>query len=140
MQEHFLSAEGLQLLQLNENVNVFGIPSRSSGRGRPSGGVAIIVRASLRASTFKEADFYIAVKIKNTVVLSVYIPTNYRNVQSDNKFNIACGKVAAVATLCAAEKISCIIAGDMNSNLSDANDPRGQILLDACPSLRVLRN
>ena len=28
----------------------------------------------------------------------------------------------------------------MNSNLSDANDPRGQILLDACPSLRVLRN
>jgi exonuclease III len=46
VQEHFLSAEGLQLLQLNENVNVFGIPSRRSGRGRPSGGVAIIVRAS----------------------------------------------------------------------------------------------
>jgi len=51
LQEHFSSKEGLSLLQLDGWVGVFRVPGLSSGRQRPSGGVALLVSAVTYAQT-----------------------------------------------------------------------------------------
>lgn len=91
LQEHFLTTEGLQLLEVNDSSSVFSVPAKRSGRGRPSGGISILVRRSLNPSLYKQSDFFLGVRIADTALFCVYMPTDYRDDESDARFNVACG-------------------------------------------------
>ena len=139
LQEHFLTTEGLQLLEVNDSSSVFSVPAKRSGRGRPSGGISILVRRSLNPSLYKQSDFFVGVRIADTALFCVYMPTDYRDDESDARFNVACGQICGAVDGCVTQKLSCIVTGDMNCNLCD-NSPRTQVLVAACESLRVLEN
>ena len=139
LQEHFLTTEGLQLLEVNDSSSVFSVPAKCSGRGRPSGGISILVRRSLNPSLYKQPDFFVGVRIADTALFCVYMPTDYRDDESDARFNVACGQICGAVDGCVTQKLSCIVTGDMNCNLCD-NSPRTQVLVAACESLRVLEN
>lgn len=140
LQEHFLSSEGLALLQLDGWVKVFGVPALSSGRGRPSGGVALLIRAELMPKSIASSDFFMSVQLLDVAVFSIYMPTDYRDLSSERKFSIACRKLANAVSEAQKQGLTVIVAGDMNCNLSDANSSRTEILLSSCPQLTVINN
>ena len=141
IQEHFLSSESLDILSLDGWLKVFGVSAitSQSGKGRPSGGIAVLARAELLPALHSSSDNYVAVKINETVIYSVYMPTDYRDLKSERKFSIACKKLASSVSGSKQQGLNVILAGDMNCNLSGTN-PRSQIFLNALTGLEVLLN
>ena len=80
LQEHFLSIEATSILELNKGVKAFVVPAKSSVKGRPSGGVAILVSGALNPLLYKTSDFFITVKMHKTIVFSVYMPMTIETV------------------------------------------------------------
>ena len=56
LQEHFLINEGTELLNIGDSIDLFAFGAKSSGSGRPSGGIAILASKSLRATVFQVSD------------------------------------------------------------------------------------
>lgn len=140
VQEHFLSNQAVSLLELNDGVKVFATPAKSSGRGRPSGGIAILVSSRLNPILYKSSDFFVAVKVHKTVIHSVYMPTDYRDSKSEKKFSEACSKLSSSVGSCSSQGLVCIVAGDVNCDLTDESNARAQILLSSCDGLRLANN
>ena len=140
LQEHFLSIEATSILELNKGVKAFAVPAKSSVKGRPSGGVAILVSGALNPVLYKTSDFFIAVKIHKTIVFSVYMPTDYRNNKSEVKFSGACSKLSNSIRSCLSQGFECILAGDMNCDLTNNNSAKTQLFLASCDELCLTIN
>ena len=48
VQEHFLTEQAVNLLEINDGVKSFVVQASSVERGRPSGGVAILITSTLK--------------------------------------------------------------------------------------------
>ena len=59
LQEHFLTSHSLGLLKIDNNFTSYSVPAkRSASSGRPSGGIAMLVRTSCRSSIFDSSDSF----------------------------------------------------------------------------------
>ena len=139
LQEHFLSSDSRQLLEFTSSHNLFFHHAKST-RGRPSGGLALMIRKELLGNLVAKSDSFLAVKVSNVVIFVVYFPTNYRNDMSERKFSLTCTSIAKLVSKYEDEGLSCLLFGDFNCELSDPENNRSQILLHACPSLTYVGN
>ena len=129
LQEHFLTSHSLGLLKIDNNFTSYSVPAkRSASSGRPSGGIAMLVRTSCRSSIFDSCDFFLAVRVKEYVIVNVYLPTDYRNDRSEFLFTSACEKLGSCLSKIRLLGKCCIIIGDFNCNLTDASLLRTSIL------------
>ena len=94
IQEHFLSADNMKLLDIvPSHVLHFVAAKRPRKRGRPSGGLATIIYRHTNSELFAKSDHFLAVKVGDTVIVNVYLPTDYRDENSETKFALACRKL-----------------------------------------------
>jgi len=87
LQEHFITTVGENLLKLDSSLVTYSRGARSSGADRPSGGIAVYVKNHLDPGLFRHSDYFVAVKIKNLVIASVYLPNDYSNDRSEVLFD-----------------------------------------------------
>ena len=94
LHEHFLFKEELALQQLDGWVKVLGVTGLSSGKGRPFGGVALLIYAKLMPKPISFSDFFMSVQLLDVAVFSTYMSTNYHDLYSEQKFSMVCSKLA----------------------------------------------
>jgi exonuclease III len=140
LQEHFLSTSSVSLLKFSDNIQVFSVPAVASGRGRPSGGVAILVNSHLAVQLFSQNECFVAVKIGEAYVFSVYLPTDYRDIASEERFSVACSQLVRSVQDCHDKHGQVIVVGDFNCDLNDSNSARSQILLPALADMHPVPN
>ena len=68
-----------------------------------------------------------------SVILAVYIPTNYRNEQSNERFAKACAKVSKISQKIQASGKAILLCWCFNTDLTTPNLPWSQILLSLLP-------
>ena len=99
LQEHLLSSDNTNLLKRSANHITFVSAARSTF-GRPSGGLACILRRSSFSSTtpvlFHSDENLLAVRIADLILINVYFPCDRKSVQSLNKFAKTCSVLKKV--------------------------------------------
>ena len=127
LQEHWLLPNELHLLsEVQTDFLAFGASAVDIGSdilvGRPYGGTAILFKKILAdcISSVKTDDSRLTgIKINTRrgpiLVLSVYMPTDYHDKDSLEKYVEVCGKINALITEC--DVVDCIIAGDFNCSV-----------------------
>jgi len=90
--------------------------------GRPYGGTAILYEKSIanrvslvQANNSRVIGITLSTKYGPVLVLSVYMPTNYHDDESLEKYVETCGEITALITEC--DAVEYIIAGDLNCNV-----------------------
>ena len=133
LQEHWLTPANLYLFDSHfANYFSFGSSAMSekveSGmlRGRPFGGVAILVKSSLRkeTSTIHCSDRYVIVKVRNCLFVNVYLPcsgTADRQLVCDDVLSDIGGWLSRY------HDCSVVMAGDFNVNLDRTDSVAGSI-------------
>ena len=127
------------MLEFTSSHNLFFHHAKSTC-GRPSGGLALMIRKELLGNLVAKSDSFFAVKVSNVVIFVVYFPTNYRNDISERKFSLTCISIAKLVSKYEDEGLSCLLFGDFDCELSDPENNRSFILLHACPSLTYVGN
>ena len=140
LKEHLLAAESLSFFSAIASTVVKICAARHSGASPPSGGTAILAGSILVPEHFWDFDYFKAVKIPNCVVVSGYVPSDYRNAISERQFCQACHLVSALVSVCEVRNQAVILACDMNSNLSDDGSSRENIPNSMCPQLLAVKN
>jgi len=127
LQEHWLLPNELQLLSgIHTDYLATGASAVDIGSdvlvGRPYGGTAILYKRILanRISVVQTGDSRLTgIKINTrygpTLILSVYMPTDYHDDDSLEKYVEICGKINAL--IIDSDIVECIIAGDFNCSL-----------------------
>jgi len=80
--EQQLSGINSNQLKVSCDYEFFICSAKITG-GRPSVGIMIGVKNSLKCVLLETNDTFVTVDLGHIVVLAVYTPTNYRNEQSD---------------------------------------------------------
>ena len=120
IQEHFITVQSENLLELNHIAKAYKVPAKQSGsRGRPSGGLATFVRSCVLSSLFEKSDNFLAVRIESCVFINVYLPTDYKDERSERLFALSCEKLNSCISKIKRHGFSCVIIGDFNCNLSE---------------------
>lgn len=133
IQEHFLSKDSLDCIKFSDKHRFFIREAKSSCRGRPSGGIAIVIKDHISAKLVEQQDSFIAVDVYGIVLICVYLPTNYKNDRSERKFNLSCEKLAKCVLRIKQSGHEYLIIGDFNCDLTDTDSPRTQIALGVLP-------
>ena len=120
IQEHFLTACSLGLVKISPSYSTYSVPAKSiHSRGRPSSSITTLVTTDLKSRVFESNDNYIAVRMKNTVIINVNLPTDYRDENSERSFALASEKPSSrIKKMLAKLSFPCIIMGDFNCDLS----------------------
>lgn len=63
IQEHFLSKDSLDCIKFSDKHRFFIREAKSSCRGRPSGGIAIVIKDHISAKLVEQQDSFIAVEV-----------------------------------------------------------------------------
>jgi hypothetical protein len=134
----FSIKERLDQLQLDGLVKVSRVPALFSGRERPSDCVALHVRTERLPIPILSSDSFVPVQLLDVAIFSAYMPTDYHNLNSEQKFGIVCSKLANTVVESQKQGLTAIVAGDMNGNLNDTKSSRKEILLGFCPQLSVM--
>ena len=97
VQEHWLTTDNFGLFQSvpNKSVHIHEA-KRFSARGRPSGGLAIVVDESIDCRKLESCDFYIAVEFPGpsaVTLINVYLPTNMNTDHSEKRYAEACCRI-----------------------------------------------
>lgn len=132
IQEHLVTADHSAILDRFPGKDYFLQPAiRNSSVGRPSGGILIIADSNLQCTLIDSCDYFSAIRVPGPngfIVISVYLPTNYRDVLSERRYTKACARLGRLAEQYKSEKI--IICGDFNCQLLD--DDRFFTILRGC--------
>jgi len=125
IQEHWLFKENLASLNISPDFASFGISGMDSSvllTGRPYGGCAFLIRKSLLpfiTQVKSDSNRFCALSINangnKTLVINVYLPTNYGNVQSDDLFMESIAELKGLIDSFNFHNV--IIAGDFNVDL-----------------------
>ena len=89
IQEHLLTSDSLSLLKFSDNHTFYFVPAKSRQRGRPSGGLTIVCSSAVDSESLHTAENFMFIRAGNLVIVNVYLPTNYSNDESDNRFSKA---------------------------------------------------
>ena len=119
LQEHFLTNHSLSLLDISSTFKTFSVPAkRSASKGRASGGIATYVASNLNSSVFFSSDSFLAVRVGECVIINVYLPTDYKDEDSERDFALAVSKLSSCLRDVLKLKIPCLIVGDFNCDLN----------------------
>ena len=99
-----------------------------------------MIRKELLGNLVAKSDSFLVVEVSNVVIFVVYFLINYCNDMSERKFSLTCTSIAKLVSKYEHEGLSFLLFGDLNCELSDAENNRSQILLLACPSLTYVGN
>ena len=109
--EQQLSGVNSNQLDVSCKHKFFICPARITG-GRPSGGIMIGVNNSLECVLLETNDTFVVVDLGHIVILAVYMPTNYRNEQSNERFAKACARVSKISHKIRASGKAILLCGD----------------------------
>ena len=129
IQEHLLTSDSLSLLKFSDNHTFYFVPAKSRQRGRPSGGLAIVCSSAVDSESLHTAENFMFIRAGNLVIVNVYLPTNYSNDESDNRFSKAVRALAECLNTIMLSKLECVIIGDYNCDLADDSSPWSQLIL-----------
>ncbi|KAK2701248.1 hypothetical protein QYM36_020087 [Artemia franciscana] len=74
------------------------------------------------------------------LVMSVFMPTDYKNDKSERKFVLVCKKLATAIADARRRGFKVVLTGDMNCDMRKPNSLRTQVFLSSCEGLEVLCN
>ena len=97
--------------------------------------MAIIISSHLLVSAFVKNECFLGIKVAILIVYCCYIPTDYKNLASEEKFSHVSIKLAKSLQQCVCAFHRVILAGDVNLLVPDHS--RSQILLSALSNLYV---
>ena len=140
VQEHLLTSDSPPILNIDATTITYYLAAKYSVVGRRSGGTTVLTRNELMPDLFRDSDYFIAVKIQNLVIASVYLPTDYRNAGCEVLFDKACRALSTLASDCEFFNLAIILAGDMNCNLFVDCSSRTNILSSVCSQLVPVEN
>ena len=112
-----------------ENHTFYFVPAKSRQRGRLSGGLAIVCSSAVDSESLHTAENFMVIRAGNLVIVNVYLPTNYSDEESDNRFSKAVRALAKCLKTIMLSKLECVIIGDYNCDLADDSSPRSQLIL-----------
>ena len=122
IQEHWLLPEQLSLLDIDPNFCSFGVSAIDSSRiltGRPYGGCGFLIRNSILNMVTRidsNSSRFCAISINSnslvTLLVCVYLPTNYGTHDSDDLFQQTLSEISGFLDSCCYDNV--IIAGDFN--------------------------
>jgi exonuclease III len=126
LQEHWLGSDEFYMLNVDENFTTYAssaidkITSRAVLKGRPFGGVAILVRNDLVSNTevIYSHERFIIIKIFDTVICNVYLPCKGSRI-GDLDYNDIIYLISQTLSGYSMHKL--IIGGDLNTNLSGSS-------------------
>jgi hypothetical protein len=130
--EHQLSGVNSNQLEVSCEHEFFIRPAKSTG-DYSSGGIMIGVNKSLKCVLLETNDTFVAVDLGHTVILAVYMPTNYRNEQSNERFAKAYASVLKISHKIRASGKPILLCDDFNADLTIPSLPWSQILLSSLP-------
>ena len=116
--EHLLNEDTSTRLITSSDHRYFIYPAKSTG-GRPSGGLMITVRKKYNCNLFESNDVCLAVEFSGFIAVCVYMPTNYRNDRSSQKFASACSSLSKLLERIALTRKFCVIMDDFNTDIND---------------------
>jgi len=73
------------------------------------------------------------IKINSLVIINVYLPTDYGDERSEQKFALACKKIGRELREQRMSGLQVMIIGDFNCNLEDSHSPRSEVLMKVIP-------
>ena len=79
-------------------------------------------------------------KVGQTCIFFVYLPTDYRDLASEERFSSACAVLVKVVHDCCDKYGSIITAGNFNCNVAESSNARSELLLPALPGFQVVGN
>ena len=137
LQEHFLIECNKELLEFpDSHVLYFSPAKRLLSHGRPSGGIATLVRKAIPSVLVETSANHIAIQIANLTVINTYLPTDYKSEKSEKCFALAAKRLAKCVTRNAMpEKL---LIGDFNCDLRDLTSTRSNLILQLTSDLEVL--
>ena len=92
--EHILSQLSLSLLDTRDKLTCCVSPAEQNKvDGRPLGGLVTDVNSILRSLLVESCDYSLAVKIDNTFIYNVSLPSDYHNDASERFFVLASEKL-----------------------------------------------
>ena len=98
-------------------------------RGRSSGGLATLISGHINTDLFASSDHFLAVRVGETVIINVYLPTDYRDDCSKMKFALACKELGKCMNKISASHLHWILLGDFNCDISKSESSRSALLL-----------
>lgn len=136
IQEHWLFTENLASLNINVDFATFavsGMDSSTIARGRPFGGCGFLIRKSLlsyinriNSNSKRFCAITITINSWTTLVINVYMPTNYGTAHSHNSFVETLGELRGTIESHSFDKI--VIAGDFNVDMLRSSDFRDSFM------------
>lgn len=89
-----------------------------------------LVKSFLLCSSFDSGSDFLAVRINNVVLINVYLPTDYRDVESERLFAISMVRLAKCLENVKKQALSCVIVGEFNCDLTTKNEtPSSRVTL-----------
>ena len=136
LQEHFLTEASVNLLKFSPDRHYIIQPARKFGNHRrTSGGLAIISKSGpLPPACLQQSEHFQLIKCGDFIVANVYLPTNYNNIVSEQKFPIACKTLGISIKKVLRVGLPLVILGDFNCNIEDSSNSRAQVLLSSLPN------
>lgn len=136
LQEHLLTSENFGLFeQLNQKTVFMHEAKRSSVRGRPSGGTAIITDSSLECQKLESCEFFLAVDFPGPggfVLITVYLPTNLNTLSSEKRFSEACGRLSRLLIRLGNRRV--LVCGDFQCDLTNPSNKLSEIFFSVIPA------
>ena len=136
IQEHWLFEENLASLNISPDFASFGVSGMDSSvllSGRPYGGCGFLIRKSLlpfisqiRSGSNRFCALIINDNGNRTLVINVYLPTNYGNVHSEDLFMESLAELKGLIDSLNFHNV--IIAGDFNVDLFSSSSRRDQLM------------
>lgn len=143
LQEHWLTPSNLDLFDSTfKDYFTFGCSAMNSCveagllRGRPYGGVMILIKDDLRLATktIYCDERFVIVEIMNWMFINIYMPCT----GSDNRFFVCQDILFRISTFCEQSLCNILIGGDLNTDL-DKIDNVGQLVESFATNLSLSR-
>ena len=96
----------------------------------PSGGLSTLISGHMNTELFASSDHFEAVTVGETVIINVYLPTDYRDDCSEMKFALACKELAK----CMNKTSSSHLQRDFNCDISKSESSHSALLLILIPN------
>ena len=137
LQEHLLPSCSVNFLRQSSQHAVF-ITNAQHTRGRPSGGLACIIKRSLPSylspSCYQSSEHYISIRLSDVIIINAYLPHNRRSVSSFSSYANACNKLKTLISGTERLGYKWVLIGDLNWDIT-VSSTRKEALFQCLPSV-----
>ena len=136
LQEHLLPSCSVNFLRQSSQHAVF-TTNACCTRGRPSGGLACIIKRSLprylSPSCYQSSEHYLAIRLADVILINAYLPHDRRSVSSFSSYANACNKLKALISGIECLGYKWLLIGDLNCDIT-VSSTRKEVLFQCLPS------